>query len=53
MALRDPRKTARNKLIEAMTDELKSIVDQVLEDTGIGSQQSLNAIIVPIGLLRH
>src|SRR5260370_35961627 len=45
MALRDPRKTARNKMIEAMTDELRSTVDQVLEDAGIGNQQSLNVII--------
>jgi hypothetical protein len=45
MAPRDPRKTARNKMIEAMKGELRSIVDQVLEETGIDNEQSLNAII--------
>jgi hypothetical protein len=45
MAPRDPRKTARNKMIETMKGELRPIVDQVLEETGIDNEQSLNAII--------
>jgi hypothetical protein len=38
MAPRDSLKTKRNKLIEAMKGELRSIVDKVLEQTG--SRQS-------------
>lgn len=45
MAPRDPLKTKRNKIIEAMKTELRALLDHVLKETGIKSEQSLNAII--------
>lgn len=45
MAKRDPLKTARNKVIKAMKDELRSILPKVLKETGIKDEASLNAII--------
>lgn len=45
MAPRDPRKTARNKIIQQYKDELRALLPLVLKETGIGSEASLNAII--------
>jgi hypothetical protein len=45
MPKRDPRKTARNKKIEAMKTELRSLLPKVLQETGISDESSLNAII--------
>ena len=45
MATRDPDKTARNRMISNITEELKILLPQVLADTGLASQQSVNATI--------
>jgi hypothetical protein len=45
MAKRDPRKTARNKMVEAMQEDLREILPKVLEETGIRDESSLNAKI--------
>lgn len=45
MAPRDPIKTARNKRIEAMKAELRTMLPQVLAETGFPSEASLNATI--------
>lgn len=45
MAKRDPNKTARNRMIAALKIKLRELLPQVLDDTGIASEQSLNAII--------
>ena len=45
MASRDPAKTALNKRIKALTDELKALEAQVLVDTGFANVHSLNATI--------
>jgi hypothetical protein len=45
MAKRDPHKTARNKMIATMQDQLRSILPHVLKQTGIAKEASLNAII--------
>ena len=42
MAKRDPAKTARNKLIDGLTQELRALAPAVLAETGISSEQSLN-----------
>lgn len=42
MAKRDPEKTARNKVIAGLTAELRTMLPDVLAETGIGSEQSLN-----------
>lgn len=45
MAPRDPAKTALNRRIKALTDELKALETQVLRDTGFDNLHSLNATI--------
>lgn len=45
MTKRDPNKTARNRIIEALKTELREKLPKVLEKTGIQSEQSLNALI--------
>jgi hypothetical protein len=45
MAPRDPIKTARNKIADEMTVSLRKILPKVLEETGIETESSLNAII--------
>jgi hypothetical protein len=45
MAKRDPEKTARNKRAETLRLEMDELLEQVLEDTGCGGLQSLNAKI--------
>jgi hypothetical protein len=45
MSPRDPIKTARNKLIAKMKANLRAMLPQVLKETGITSEASLNAII--------
>lgn len=42
---RDPIKTARNRLVADMTTELRKMLSQVLKETGVGKESSLNAII--------
>lgn len=43
MAKRDPEKTARNKLIETMSEELRSRLPRALELSGALKEQSLHA----------
>jgi hypothetical protein len=45
MAKRDPRKTARNKMIEAMQVELRTMLPKVLQETEFTREDSLNATI--------
>lgn len=45
MPKRDPRKTARNKLIKEMTTELRAMQKRVLNETGLANELSLNATI--------
>ena len=45
MARRDPNKSARNRIIKRIKGELKILLPQVLEDTGLPSEASLNATI--------
>lgn len=45
MAKRDPNKTARNRLVEAIKLKLRERLSDVLHVTGIESEQSLNALI--------
>ncbi len=45
MAPRDPLKTKRNKLIGSMKTELRELLPIVLEETGIGDERELNAMI--------
>ena len=42
MAKRDPNKTAKNKMIAKMTEELEKLLPCVLDETGITSQGSLH-----------
>lgn len=42
---RDPSKTERNRIIKEMSEELRSMVDQVLAETGWKTEASLNAVI--------
>ena len=44
MAKRDPEKTARNKIIEKLTAQLKVLLPGVTAETGISSIQHLNGI---------
>lgn len=44
-AKRDPNKTARNKSIKQIKKDLENMLPQVLAETGMDSQQSLNAMI--------
>ena len=43
MAKRDPNKTARNRLIQAMKIKLRDLLPEVLRDSGINGEASLNA----------
>lgn len=43
MVKRDPAKTARNKKIKELTEQIKSKLPEVLDLTGYKSEQSLNA----------
>lgn len=45
MSKRDPIKTARNKRIEDMKDQLRALLPAVLKETGFTSEASLNAKI--------
>jgi hypothetical protein len=45
MAKRDPNKTARNKLIKKLKGERRMLLKQVLDETGIKDEASLNAKI--------
>ena len=45
MASRDPARSARNRLISTMTDDLRAMLPAVLSETGIDKESSLNAII--------
>lgn len=45
MAKRDPNKTARNKRIAEIKQELRALLPQVLKETGVASEASLNAKI--------
>lgn len=45
MAKRDPNKTARNRMIEAIKFKLREMLPAVLKETGLNSEQSLNATI--------
>jgi hypothetical protein len=45
VAKRDPDKTARNRIVEAIKAKLRSILPQVLKDTGYTGEASLNATI--------
>ncbi len=45
MAKRDPIKTARNRMVAEMKFDLRAMLPQVLRQTGIGSEASLNAMI--------
>jgi hypothetical protein len=44
MAKRDPEKTARNKVIESLTAHLKTLLPDVLSETGIKSGYSLHGL---------
>lgn len=44
MAKRDPEKTARNKVIASLTEQLKDLLPEVLSETGIRSEHSLHGI---------
>jgi len=45
MAKRDPNKTARNRIIEAIKLKLRQLLPTVLSEVGLESEQSLNAKI--------
>lgn len=45
MAKRDPAKTARNKRIAEFKEELRALLPQVLKETGVPDESSLNAKI--------
>ena len=45
MAKKDPNKTARNRIVEALKTKLRERLPEVLGETGIESEQSLNALI--------
>lgn len=45
MAKRDPNKTARNRIIEKIKTRLREILPDVLQQTGLRNEQSLNAKI--------
>jgi len=42
---RDPSKTERNRIIVKMTEDLRAMLPQVLQETGWLSEASLNAVI--------
>ena|SRR5271156_2297238 len=43
MAKRDPNKSARNRIIEALKTDLRELLPKVLKETGLKLEQSLNA----------
>lgn len=43
MAKRDPNKTARNRIIEKYKEQLRAILDKVLDEVGLDSEAQLNA----------
>jgi hypothetical protein len=45
VAKRDPDKTARNRIVEAIKTQLRGLLPAVLRETGYGSEASLNATI--------
>jgi len=45
MAKRDPNKSARNRLIENLKEELRKLLPAVLEETGEPSEATLNATL--------
>ena len=45
MAKRDPNKTARNRMIEAIKTKLRELLPDVLKEVELDSEQSLNATI--------
>lgn len=45
MAKRDPDKSARNRIIKRIKTELRDLLPDVLKDTGLASEASLNATI--------
>ncbi|WP_226374501.1 topoisomerase [Pantoea stewartii] len=45
MAKRDPNKSARNRIISKIKDELRELLPSVLNDTGVENEASLNAKI--------
>lgn len=45
MVRRDPDKSARNRIIKSIKDELKKLLPDVLKDTGLKNQESLHAKI--------
>lgn len=45
MAKRDPNKTARNRMIEAIKVKLRELLPDVLKEANLESEQSLNAIL--------
>lgn len=45
MAKRDPNKTARNRMIEAIKLKLREMLPEVLNEAGFKNEQSLNATI--------
>lgn len=45
MAKRDPNKAARNRIIQNIKMELRKLLPTVLDDTGLSSEESLNAKI--------
>ncbi|WP_337288576.1 topoisomerase [Candidatus Methylomirabilis sp.] len=44
MAKRDPEKTARNRVINGLTGQLRDLLPDVLSETGISSEHSLHGI---------
>jgi hypothetical protein len=45
MAKRDPEKSARNRIISEIKEDLRALLPKVLKDTGAVSEESLNAKI--------
>lgn len=45
MAKRDPEKSARNRIIARIKEELRSLLPKVLKETGVATEASLNAKI--------
>ncbi len=45
MAQRDPNKTVRNRMVETMKEDLRKMLPQVLLETGVAKESSINAII--------
>jgi hypothetical protein len=45
MAKRDPIKTARNRIIKSLKEKLRELVADVIDDTDLNNEQSINAKI--------